>query len=148
MVPAHNARILALLVLASTALSQDIVFGQSTVLNNSNFFVGEALAIGIKAAFLDANLKGGVLGKNLELYTLDDSNEPAKTINNTLQFVSNSSVFAIIGYTGTSGIQGSLPHVLKTDYPLLGPFSGSLSLRVPFNKQIINLRPSYSGLLF
>jgi ABC-type branched-subunit amino acid transport system substrate-binding protein len=141
--------LLLLVLLAPTAVhTQDFVFAQSTPLTGDLGLVGQQLSIGIRAAFEQTNLNGGVEGKLLRLYTLDDGYEPTQTVNNTIQFLSNNTVFGLIGYYGSATTTASLPYILNTSTPLIGPVTGSMLVRSPFIKQVLNIRPSYAGKLF
>ena len=48
-----------------------------------------------------------------------------------------------MGYVGTPTTNAVLPIVKETDVPLVGAFSGAMSLRQPVTKQVFNVRASY-----
>jgi branched-chain amino acid transport system substrate-binding protein len=140
-------RVVIVLLHIRSITSQDIIFGQSAALSGENALLGTQLSIGIRAAFAEVNLRGGVSGRMLKLITLDDGYEPTQAVNNTLQFLNDSTIFGLMGYIGTQNTLAALPYITNSSFPLIGPMTGTLSLRLPFIKNVINVRPSYSGTL-
>lgn len=100
---------------------------------------------GIEAAFQRANDAGGVHGYTLDLVSLDDQYEPQACVENTLQFLSNNSIFGLIGYVGTAPVQAVLPYVSNYSVPFIGPFTGGSGVRNPFRESVFNIRASYAG---
>ena len=81
---------------------EELVFGQSCALTGPSAALGTQLTLGIKAAFNEINLLGGVFGgKKLKLITIDDYYEPGPALNNTIQLLQNPDLFSLIGYMGT-----------------------------------------------
>ena len=60
-----------------------ILFGQSAAFSGPARELGEHMRLGIEAAFREANERGGVDGRRLELVSLDDAYEPEAAIVNT-----------------------------------------------------------------
>src|SRR3546814_6351616 len=56
---------------------------------------------GILAAFAEANSKGGIAGRQLELKSYDDGYEPERAIAHTKTLITQDQVFALIGGVGT-----------------------------------------------
>jgi ABC-type branched-subunit amino acid transport system substrate-binding protein len=52
-------------------------------------------------------------------------------------------VFSLFGYVGTPTANAVLPIVKEMDVPLVGAFTGAMSLRQPVTKQVFNVRASY-----
>jgi len=133
----------------AAALAEDgvsagkIVFGQVAALSGPAQDLGQGMRQGILAAFDDANRKGGIAGRSLELKSLDDSYEPEKTIVATKQIIDQDKVFAMIGAVGTPTSKASQPIATDAKIPFIGPFTGAEFLRTPYNRYVVNLRASY-----
>ncbi|HVK54533.1 MAG TPA: ABC transporter substrate-binding protein [Burkholderiales bacterium] len=121
-----------------------ILMGQSTPLTGLAAGLGQEMTVGVKAYFDKVNKEGGVHGRKLELVTLDDGYEPARAEANTTQLIEQKKVFALIGYVGTPTSNAANPVFTKAKVPFIGPFTGAMSLREPFNRYIFNVRASYN----
>jgi branched-chain amino acid transport system substrate-binding protein len=120
-----------------------IVLGQSVALTGPAAQLGIQMRNGLKAYFDAVNAKGGVHGRKIELITLDDGYEPARTVPNTKQLIEKEKVFALIGYVGTPTSVPAIPVFTEAKVPFIGPFTGAESLRQPFNRYIFHVRASY-----
>lgn len=121
-----------------------ITFGQSAVLKGPAQALGIGMNDGILAAFQEVNNQGGILGGyKLQLVSKDDGYEPGRAIENVTDFSQDDSIFAIIGEVGTPTSKAAQPVATRFGKLFIGPFTGAEFLRTPFNKKIINLRPSY-----
>ena len=129
---------------AENGVSADrILLGQSVALTGPAAQLGIQMRNGIKA-YLDAvNAKGGVNGRKIELTTLDDGYEPARTVPNTKKLIAENKVFALIGYVGTPTSVPVIPIFSEAKVPFIGPFTGAEALRAPFNRYIFHVRASY-----
>ena len=101
------------------------------------------MRLGIEAAFHEANEKGGVHGRRIELTSLDDAYEPEAAIANTQQLIGEG-VFALIGAVGTPTSRSATPIAFAAGAPYIAPFTGAGFLRDPEWSNIINLRASYA----
>src|SRR5215467_12548600 len=69
---------------ADPGVSADkIVFGQAAAFDGPASALGLGMRDGLMAAFAEANAKGGVKGRKLELLSHDDGYEPARSIDVT-----------------------------------------------------------------
>jgi branched-chain amino acid transport system substrate-binding protein len=105
--------------------------------------LGQGMLAGAKAVFDDVNARGGVHGRRIVLRVADDAYEPEQTVEQTLQLVQQDKVLALFGYVGTPTVKAVLPLLADVGVPLVGVFSGSMSLRQPVTPQLFNLRASY-----
>jgi len=129
---------------AEVGVSGDkIVVGQSVALSGPAAQLGIQMRNGIKAYFDEVNAKGGVNGRKIELITLDDGYEPARTVPNTKELIEKRRVFALIGYVGTPTSVPAIPVFTEAKVPFIGPFTGAEALRQPFNRYIFHVRASY-----
>lgn len=120
-----------------------ILVGQSVALTGAAAQLGIQMRNGVKAYFDSVNERGGVNGRKLELITLDDGYEPARTVPNTKKLIDEHKVFALIGYVGTPTSVPAVPVFTEAKVPFIGPFTGAESLRAPFNRYIFHVRASY-----
>jgi len=141
---------LALLLLAASparaedGVSEDrILFGQSAALTGPAAAVGQGMRTGLLAAFGEANAKGGVHGRTLELVSMDDRYEPADAAQNTQFLLFERRVFGLIGTVGTPTSKAAAPVVVANGAPYIGAFTGAELLRDPYAPEIVNLRASY-----
>jgi ABC-type branched-subunit amino acid transport system substrate-binding protein len=139
--------VLALAALPAAAqqgvTSNSILLGQSVALTGPAAQLGLNMRNGLKAYFDDVNAKGGVHGRKIELVTLDDGYEPARTVPNTKKLIEENKVFALVGYVGTPTSVPAIPVFTEAKVPFFGPFTGAESLRQPFNRYIFHVRASY-----
>jgi branched-chain amino acid transport system substrate-binding protein len=141
---------LAFSVIGGAALAEDgvsdqkILFGQVAALTGPAQDLGQGMRQGILAAFDEANRKGGIAGRMLELKSLDDGYEPEKTIGATKKLIGEDKVFALIGVVGTPTSKAGQPIATAAHVPFIGPFTGAEFLRNPYNRYVVNVRASYS----
>ena len=120
-----------------------IVFGQSAAFSGPAGALGTNMRLGIEAAFAEANRRGGVHGRRLELVSLDDAYEPEAAISNTRRLIEEEQVFALIGAVGTPTSRSATPVAAEHGVPYVAPFTGAAFLRDPKWENVINLRASY-----
>ena len=135
--------------LSSTCLAENGVTADTIVLGQSVALTGPAAALGIdmrngaKVYFDYINAKGGVHGRKIQLITLDDGYEPARTAPNTRKLIEENKVFALFGYVGTPTSAAAMPIFTEARVPYFGAFTGAELLRQPFNRYVFNVRASY-----
>ncbi|SFQ17913.1 ABC transporter substrate-binding protein [Variovorax sp. 770b2] len=117
------------------------------VLGQSAPFTGPAAQLGIQfhqgaKVFLDSyNAQPG--RRNVVIKNLDDGYEPDRCAANTQKLIEEE-VFALFGYIGTPTSLAALPLAVKDKVPFIAPFTGAMSLREPFHKNVFHLRASYN----
>jgi ABC-type branched-subunit amino acid transport system substrate-binding protein len=117
------------------------------VLGQSAPFTGPAAQLGIQfhqgaKLFLDQyNAQPG--HREVVIKNLDDGYEPDRCAANTQKLIEED-VFALFGYIGTPTSLAALPLALKDKVPFIAPFTGAMSLRDPFHKNVFHLRASYN----
>ncbi len=119
-----------------------ILFGQSAAFTGPAQELGTDMRLGIDAAFAEANARGGVHGRRVELVSLDDAYEPEGAIANTRRLIEEG-VFALIGAVGTPTSVVAVPIAAEAGVPYVAPFTGAAFLRDPRWDNVINLRASY-----
>lgn len=137
------ACVAAVATLADPGVTEDrILFGQSAAFSGPAQELGIGMRLGIRTAFGEANARGGVHGRRLELLSLDDGYEPEGAIANTRRLV-DEGVFALIGAVGTPTSVVAVPIAAEAGVPYVAPFTGAAFLRDPRWTNVINLRASY-----
>ncbi|WGT64226.1 ABC transporter substrate-binding protein [Variovorax paradoxus] len=117
------------------------------VLGQSAPFTGPAAQLGIQfhqgaKLFLDQyNAQPG--RRQVVIKNLDDGYEPERCAANTQKLI-DEDVFALFGYIGTPTSMAALPLAVKDKVPFVAPFTGAMSLREPFHKNVFHLRASYN----
>ncbi len=107
--------------------------------------LGIGMKTGAEAVFKDINSKGGIHGRKINLLVDDDGYEPNKTIDVTVNMIEQNKVFSLFGYVGTPTSNAAVPIVKEMKVPLVGLFTGAMSLRQPVVPEIINIRASYDN---
>ena len=120
-----------------------VLFGQSAAFSGPAQELGLGMQLGIQTAFQEANDRGGIHGRMLELVSLDDAYEPEAAVVNTLQLIEEEQVFALIGAVGTPTSRSATPVAAEAAVPYIAPFTGAAFLRDPSWDNIVNLRASY-----
>ena len=105
--------------------------------------LGKGMLEGAQAVFKEVNAKGGVHGRKISLVVGDDGYEPDKAVDETLKMIEKEKIFSLFGYVGTPTANAVLPIVKEMDVPLVGAFTGAMTLRAPVTKQVFNVRASY-----
>lgn len=105
--------------------------------------LGRRLRAGAQAYFQDLNARGGVHGRQISLVVADDGYEPDRAVDETLKMIEQQKTFALFGYVGTPTANAVLPIVKEMDIPMVGLFTGAMTLRQPVTPQVFNVRASY-----
>ena len=123
--------------------NSSIIFGQTAAFSGPTGELGKDLRIGIEAAFNEANMKGGVHGRQVYLIYHDDRLEPDRAIVNTRRLINKDEVFALIGAFGTPTTISAVPVASNAGVPYVAPLTGAELLRRQYrNDYVINLRAS------
>lgn len=123
-------------------LADKIVLGQAAVFEGPASALGLGMRDGLTAAFAEANAKGGVAGRKIELLTQDDGYEPGKSIEATKALIAKD-VFALVGPVGTPTSMAAHPIAKEAGLPFIGAFTGAEGLRDPYLPHVVNVRASY-----
>lgn len=121
----------------------EIKLGMVNVQTGPASGLGKGMRAGAEAYFKELNAKGGVHGRMVKLVVADDGYEPNRAVDETLKMIEGEKAFALFGYVGTPTTNAVIPIVKEMDVPLVGAFTGAMSLRQPVTNQIFNVRASY-----
>lgn len=140
--------------------NETINIGMSAAFSGPAKELGLNMRIGVLSYFNQVNDQGGIDGKELILFSKDDSYEPSFAASNVFNLINKKGVTAFIGNVGTPTAKSATPITLENEILYYAPFSGSSILR-PYdnkdfliktkssaeyqtNKYIINYRASYA----
>jgi ABC-type branched-subunit amino acid transport system substrate-binding protein len=121
----------------------EILIGQCAALTGPAQGLGAGMNAGLKAAFDEANSKGGIYGRLIHLLADDDGYDPDKCVDCTARMIEDKGVFALAGYVGTPTGKVAAPMAQEDKIPLVGLFTGAMLLRDPVQRYVINIRASY-----
>lgn len=128
---------------SETAGHGEIRIGMVNALSGPASGLGKGMLEGAHAVFKEVNANGGVHGRKISLVVADDGYEPDNTVEETLKMVQEQKVFSLFGFVGTPTTNAALPLVAELNVPLVGVFSGAMSLRWPVKRHVFNVRASY-----
>lgn len=121
-----------------------ILIGQSAVLSGPFAENGVNYSRGMRLYLEQVNAKGGVHGRKVELFSMDDAYDPKRAEENTHKLIESKQVFALFGYTGTGASLAALPVAEKAAVPFIAPYSGADPLRVRSSPVLFVLRAGYA----
>ena len=107
------------------AAASPIVVGQSAALTGPQAGFGTAMRDGIQAALLTVNRGGGVNGRPVQLISLDDQGDKARTEANVEQLSGNGKVVALTGFTTRPCSEAGAVMAAQEGIALVGAFSGT-----------------------
>jgi ABC-type branched-subunit amino acid transport system substrate-binding protein len=127
---AHSAGLAAAALVSPAAIrnaaaSAPIVVGQSAALTGPQAGFGTAMREGILAALHTVNRNGGVYGRPVQLLSLDDQGDKAKTEANVRQLADNQRVVALTGFTTRPCSEAGAVLAAQEGIALVGAFSGT-----------------------
>ena len=117
--------------------------GQTAALTGPLAFPFVEMNKGIAAAFKEVNDRGGIDGRPVEFFSLDDGGAPEKAAENTATLLKKDQIFTMFACGGTTSVMGALKVLAEAKVPLLAPATGSDALR-PFNPLVFHTRASYA----
>lgn len=121
----------------------EVLIGASLPLSGHAAYLGQETLRGASAYLSFVNSKGGVHGRQIRLVTRDDGYDPPRCVANTQSLIVEDQVFALSCYVGTPTTTKILPMLEEARVPLVGAFTGAHDLREPFQRYVVNVRPSY-----
>ncbi|KAJ3354303.1 Serine/threonine-protein kinase stk11 [Allomyces javanicus] len=134
------------------------------VFSTSSAILNRLVHDGIRAAFREINLAGGVRGQNLSFISLDDGYNPTRSLQNTLALLQNYSLVGILSPSGScvaisarveliashpdrlpdlarsNSMSTWLPVAKNYSMPVYFMNSGNSIFRTPFDRSIVHLQ--------
>ncbi|MEY4562946.1 MAG: hypothetical protein RLZZ618_2223, partial [Pseudomonadota bacterium] len=123
--------------------AKEIRIGQSAHLTGPLASSLTAPLVGQEMAINEVNRKGGIGGRPLRIITLDDAYDAKRALENTRKLIDEEKVVALFGYANTSAVAAVFPLIQEKGVPLIGPYSGSPSLRTKHHPYFFTTFGSY-----
>src|SRR5258708_16891750 len=121
-----------------------ILIGQSASVTGSTAEIGRQMRDGALAYLGTVNRQGGINGRKIELITLDDAGQTKVGEANTKRLIGEDKVFLLFGYTGRNTSEAALPIIDAANIPFFGAATGGESIHGVFNRNVFNVRASYT----
>lgn len=125
------------------AQSETIRIAQSISLTGGTAEHGNAVQLGIKAAFAAANANGGIRGRRIVLQTLDDASSGSKSAENARALLKDPSVIALFGGIEGGPCVAQMKVAVEARVPLVACMGGSPELRDPPNPWVFPVRAGH-----
>ena len=119
------------------------LLAQSLPLKGPSGNIGERFALGIDTVLRDLNNRGGIDGRPVKVWRIDDGYEPENTLRNTRSFADEPDVLALFGFFGTPTTKAALPIAKKAVLTLVAPLTGASALRAEGQTGVLHFRASY-----
>lgn len=120
------------------------LLAQSLPLRGPSGHIGERFALGIDTVLQELNNRGGIAGRPVKIWRIDDGYEPENTLTNTQLFAAEPKVLALFGFFGTPTSKAALPIAKKAGLTLVAPLTGASSLRAKGQIGVLHFRASYA----
>ena len=117
--------------------------GQTASLTGPLAFPYVEMNKGIAAAFKEVNDRGGIDGKPLVFFPMDDGGAPEKAAENALTLIKKDQVFTMFSCGGTASVMGALKVLAEAKVPMVAAATGTDALRQPSNPLLFHTRASY-----
>jgi branched-chain amino acid transport system substrate-binding protein len=111
--------------LPTAKASSPIIIGQSAALTGPQAGFGTAIRDGVQAALSACNRNGGIGGRPVQLLSMDDVGDKAKTEANVAALVANRQVVGLTGFTTRPCSEAAAVMSAKEGIALVGAFSGT-----------------------
>jgi ABC-type branched-subunit amino acid transport system substrate-binding protein len=122
------------------AATEPWVIGQSLPLTGAGFPVANRVQAGAQAQVARVNASGGILGRKIELVTLDDGGDPKRVATNMRTLVHQHHAVMLVNCLGDRACVAAAHATRELSVPLIGPMSGALALRSADLKHVFSLR--------
>lgn len=119
------------------------LLAQSLPLKGPSGNIGERFALGIDTVLRDLNNRGGIAGRPVKVWRIDDGYEPENTLSNTRSFAEEPDVLALFGFFGTPTSKAALPIAKEAGLTLVAPLTGASALRTEGQTGVLHFRASY-----
>ncbi len=128
------------------ARATEIVVAQVADFSASRAALGKAMKAGAEMVFVKVNASGGVGGRSIRFVTLDDQYRPEETVRLLGKVIAEQRPAIILGVLGTANTAALLKAGIleRAGIPLIAPYTGADSLRVPVNPWVFHIRASYA----
>lgn len=119
-----------------------IVVGVYGPLSGDSAMVGQTLVEGVELATKQINEAGGIYGRQIELITEDDAQNPATAVSAVNKLVHSDSVAAVIGTVNSSCTLASMEVTQAAGIPHITPISSGAAITQMGNPYIVRIQAS------
>ena len=120
------------------------LLAQSLPMKGTSGHIGERFALGIDTVLRELNDRGGIAGRPVKVWRIDDGYEPENTLRNTRLFAAEPDVLALFGFFGTPTSKAALPIAKTAGLTLVAPLTGASALREQGQTGVLHFRASYA----
>ena len=120
------------------------LLAQSLPLKGPSGHIGVRFALGIDTVLRELNDRGGIAGRPVKVWRIDDGYEPENTLRNTRLFAAEPDVLALFGFFGTPTSKAALPIAKTAGLTLVAPLTGASALREQGQTGVLHFRASYA----
>ena len=120
------------------------LLAQSLPLKGPSGHIGERFALGIDTVLRELNDRGGIAGRPVKVWRIDDGYEPENTLRNTRLFAAEPDVLALFGFFGTPTSKAALPIAKTAGLTLVAPLTGASALREQGQTEVLHFRASHA----
>ncbi len=122
---------------------REIRFGMVVATTGPTKVIGLQLKLGVQTGFRVINDAGGINGRKLTLFALDDGYDPTRTLSAMKTLYEDDQVFGFISNLGTPTSVVALPYALQRRTLFFAPYvAGQLVHRDPPDRYVFTYRPS------
>ena len=129
--------------IAAAPAQAQILVGQTASFNGPDSAYVREARTGATLYFDAVNEQGGIHGQKIELVSIDDDNDPQRAAQNVRALMGGWNTIALFLSHGTATSQAAAAVLPAYKAPLVGPSSGSQSLRQPVHPLVFNVRATY-----
>ena len=104
---------------------------------------GNAVQLGVRAAFARANAEGGIRGRRIELKTLDDGGDGKRAAENARTLLKDPAVVALFGGIEGGPCVAQMQVAVEAKVPLVACMGGSPELRDPPSHWVFPVRAGH-----
>ncbi len=120
-----------------------VSFAQVAVLDGPDAALGQGMMLGMQAAFAEINANGGVHGRQIALESMDDGNDPDRSVGHVKAIIEGDNHLGLIGAVGTQTASATQPVATTAGLPIIAPLSGAGFLRDASLGNVYNVRATH-----
>jgi len=124
-------------------VGDDIVIGSNLSLVQGIPIMGERVKTGISVAINAQNRNGGINGRHIRFFPLNDDYTQYKTLENIEFYLNNGITDILIASTGSPTLEASIEYLKNKKIVTIGPITGDVVFLDPTLKGLINVTGSY-----
>jgi branched-chain amino acid transport system substrate-binding protein len=133
----------SLMLCAAQVASAEIAIGQTAGFTGAVAAGVKEISDGAKLYIDSVNVRGGVGGQKIALYSMDDKFDPKLAAENTRTLITEKRVVAMFLSRGTPQTEAMIPLLDEFAIPLVAPSTGAMVFHTPLKTNVFNVRATY-----